>query len=134
MLNIKIILTLLLSLFAFTSFAVDTSVMSQQTLLTTLEKGAETVVILDVRSAEEYNHGHIKGAINISHEKITDNLALLAQYQHNTLVVYCRSGHRAAIAEDILAANGFKDLRHLTGDMNGWLAAKLPVVSSEHAH
>jgi len=124
----KSIFTLLLSLFAFTAFAGETPSISQQDLLTALDKETANIVVLDVRSAKEYSDGHIAGAINISHNTIEDNLSQLAQYKDKTVVVYCRSGRRAGIAEGILASNGFKDLRHLAGDMNGWVAAKLPVV------
>ena len=91
------------------------------------------MVVLDVRTAEEYNTGHVNGAINFSHNTVADKLNLLSQYKDSTVVVYCRSGHRAGIAGNILAKNGFKDLRHLTGDMNGWLEAELPVATSKNA-
>lgn len=134
MLKIKSLLTLILSLFTVAVFAGETAKISQQELLTALDKSTANIVVLDVRSESEFNHGHIAGAINVSHEKIEESLKQLAQYKKSTVVVYCRSGRRAGIAESILAKNGFSDLRHLTGDMNGWLEAKLPVVSNEHAH
>ncbi len=134
MLKIKSVLTLVLSLFTLAAFASETPQISQQDLLAALDRGANNVVLLDVRSEDEYNDGHIAGAINVSHNKVAENLSQLTQYKKSTVVVYCRSGRRAGIAENILSENGFKDLRHLTGDMNGWLAAKLPVVNNEHAH
>ena len=45
-----------------------------------------------------------------------------------TVVVYCRSGRRAGIAEALLAEQGFSRLRHLSGDMNAWKKAHLPTV------
>ncbi|MCW8832783.1 MAG: rhodanese-like domain-containing protein [Colwellia sp.] len=134
MLKIKSLFTLILSLFTLAVFAGETAKISQQELLTALDKGAENLVVLDVRSEGEYQHGHIAGAINISHDKVEESLSQLTQYKNSTVVVYCRSGRRAGIAEAILAKNGFSDLRHLTGDMNGWVAAKLPVDSNAHSH
>lgn len=128
MITMKNIFTLLLSLFAFTALAGETPKISQQELLTALDKETANIVVLDVRSAEEYNDGHVPGAINFSHNTIEDSLSQLAQYKDKTVVVYCRSGRRAGVAEGILASNGFTDLRHLTGDMNGWVAAKLPIA------
>jgi len=126
--------TLALSFFAATVFAGETPQISQQALLEALKAPSNDVVLLDVRSEEEYNHGHVAGAINISHKDIEEKIAELSQYKNNTVVVYCRSGRRAGIAENVLADNGFGKILHLTGDMNGWLEAKLPVVSSEHKH
>ena len=127
---IKKLFIVVLSLFTFAVFAGETLQISQQDLLNNLEK-PNNIVILDVRSENEYNHGHLTGAINISHDDVADNLAELAQYKDNTLVVYCRSGRRAGLAEDILAKDGFENILHLTGDMNAWVAAKLPVVTGE---
>lgn len=133
MLKIKNLFILVLSLFTLAAFAGETPQISQQDLLKNLEKPNNNIVILDVRSEEEYNQGHVAGAINVSHNTVADNLAQLAQYKDSTVVVYCRSGRRAGFAEDILVKDGFKNLLHLTGDMNGWVAEKLPVVTSEHA-
>ncbi len=134
MLKIKSIFTLVLSLFAVAVFAGETPQISQQEFLAALKAPNNNIVLLDVRSKDEYNQGHIAGAINMSHDEIKDNLSQLAQYKNSTVVVHCRSGYRAGIAENILSSNGFSDLRHLTGDMNGWLEAKLPVVNSVTTH
>lgn len=134
MFKIKSLIFLVLSLFTVFSFAGETVKISQQDLLATLNKGTDNIVVLDVRSVGEYSHGHIAGAINVSHDTVKENLSQLSQYKDSTVVVYCRSGRRAGIAEHILAENGFSDVRHLTGDMNGWLEAKLPVVTSAHSH
>ena len=128
------IITLAFSLIAASVFAGETPRISQQQLLTALQAPNHNIVVLDVRTEEEYNEGHVAGAVNVSHDTVKDNLAQLTQYKNSTVVVYCRSGRRAAFAENILSTNGFNDLRHLTGDMNAWVEAKLPVVSGEHAH
>ncbi len=134
MFKIKTLFTLAFSFFASTAFAGDTPPISQQELLTALKASNHNIVVLDVRSEGEYNQGHIANAINVSHDLVKEKLGELTQYKDSTVVVYCRSGRRAAFAESILAKNGFSDLRHLSGDMNGWVEAELPVVSSEHSH
>lgn len=123
------ILALTLSLFTTTVLASEAPQISQQSLLAALNSPQNSIVLLDVRTEAEYNAGHVAGAINISHDTIEENLALLAQHKNSNIVIYCRSGRRTAIAIDVLAKNGFSNLQHLTGDMNGWLEAKLPVVS-----
>ena len=134
MFTIKNLIALVCSLFSTAIFASETPQISQQALLTALKAPHHNIIVLDVRTAEEYNNGHIENAINVSHNTVTDKLNQLSQYKDNTVVVHCRSGYRAGIAEQILTENGFKNLRHLTGDMNGWLEAKLPIVTSKHTH
>ncbi|MCI2284794.1 rhodanese-like domain-containing protein [Colwellia sp. MSW7] len=130
-LNIIKSIALATSLFISTVFASDIPEISQQAFLSAVKMPSNNIVLLDVRTPAEYNEGHILGAINISHNAIEANLPQLAQYKNSNVVVYCRSGKRAAIAQDILNANGFTKLQHLTGDMNGRLEAKLPVVSQQ---
>ena len=133
MFAIKNLIITAFSLFTTLAFASETPQISQHELLTALKAPNHNIVVLDVRSAEEYENGHLVDAINISHNTVVDNLNLLTQYKNSTVVVHCRSGYRAGIAEKILAENGFTDLRHLTGDMNGWLEANLPIVTGKNA-
>ncbi|WP_105168177.1 rhodanese-like domain-containing protein [Pseudoalteromonas sp. T1lg23B] len=85
-------------------------------------------IIIDVRSVDEYQQGHIKGAINIPFNQIEQHEALLKQNKSSQLVVYCRSGRRAGIFIKSLEPKGF-NLLHLEGDMNAWLEANLPLVT-----
>ncbi|WP_440874770.1 rhodanese-like domain-containing protein [Thalassotalea sp. PLHSN55] len=104
--------------------------MSQAQLLSLMNAPTPyDLVVLDVRSAEEYAQGHIKGAINISHNNMAEQYHKLSQFKDKTLVVYCRSGRRAGIAEAILAEKGFTRIRHLSGDMKAWQAEGLPLVT-----
>ena len=131
MFTIKNLTTLLFSLFASAAFASETPPISQQELLTALKAPNHNIVLLDVRSAKEYENGHLVDAINVSHNTVAEKLSQLSQYKNSTVVVHCRSGRRAAFAEDVLIKNGFNNIRHLTGDMNGWLDAKLPIVKGK---
>lgn len=80
----------------------------------------ESLVIVDVRTVDEYEAGHVPGAIHIPHDEIAARLAELEESKDKPIVVYCRSGKRAAKALEILHEAGFKRLLHLTGDMAGW--------------
>lgn len=119
---------LFLSLFSVLTFAQQTPLISQQALLKLMANESENVLVLDVRSAEEFAQGHIEGAVNISHTTINENLAKIIDFKNKTVIVHCRSGRRAVAAESALLTAGFSDLRHLEGDMKGWKAANLPVV------
>jgi len=131
MLKIKSIFTFIITVFAVTAFAGQTPKISQQDLITALENSSSATIILDVRTKKEFDHGHIAGAINLSHNEIEDKIAQLTQYKDKKVVVHCRSGRRAGVAEAILVKHGFSQVLHLTGDMNGWVEAKLPTVGVE---
>ena len=83
--------------------------------------------ILDVRSPEEYAGGHVPGAVNIPFDALPDRLDELPVGHGDEVVVYCRSGRRASIAEQTLAEAGFTELRDLDGHIQGWQAAGLPL-------
>lgn len=114
--------------FPLTVLAKNAELITQKQFLT-LQKSATPAIVLDVRSVEEFNAGHIAGAINIAHSSIEENIEQLTSFKDKTIVVYCRSGRRAGIVETYLAKKGFQ-LKHLEGDMKGWQAANLPVVTN----
>jgi rhodanese-related sulfurtransferase len=121
----QVALLVLLSFSALSANANNTAVISQTNFIA-LQQSEQPAIVLDVRSVEEFEKGHIAGAINIPHDTIAERLDELTNFKQQKVVVYCRSGRRAGIAENILADNGFEQLLHLDGDMNGWQAAKLP--------
>ena len=126
----KNIFTFILLSFTIFASAADIPTVSQQQLLSMQSaKPQKAFLLLDVRSSEEYAEGHISGAIDVSHNNVKEKLSMLSEYKDKTVVVYCRSGRRAGIAENILVNSGFTQVKHLTGDMNGWLAADLPTAN-----
>jgi phage shock protein E len=70
-----------------------------------LEKGA---VVLDVRTKEEFETGHIPDSLNIPLDKIVKHISTLKKYDH--IVVCCRSGMRSERAKDILLSSGYKNV------------------------
>ncbi|WP_457651650.1 rhodanese-like domain-containing protein [Rhodocaloribacter sp.] len=106
---------------------------SQEEVLQLRETPREDVLLLDVRTPAEFAQGHVPGAMNISHTDLPARLDELAPYKDKEIIVYCRSGHRAGIAADILKKNGFTNLAHLEGDMMGWMAKGLPMEQAEEA-
>ena len=90
------------------------------------------VVVLDVRSAEEFKEGHIEGAVNI--DQAPDNFiekAKAALPIDKTIAVYCRSGRRSANAAGKLAAEGYKCV-NLKGGILAWKEAKMPVTTDTY--
>jgi rhodanese-related sulfurtransferase len=66
--------------------------------------------VIDVRSAEEYDAGHVAGAINIDVEASDFGAKIAALDPEDPYLVYCRSGRRSAIAADTMAEAGFTDI------------------------
>jgi rhodanese-related sulfurtransferase len=84
------------------------------------------VLILDVRTQEEFSSGHVPGAVNISHDELASRLSDLDSEKDRAVVVYCRSGKRAGLATAVLLDAGYTNVLHLEGDMNAWKANGLP--------
>ena len=101
----------------------DADLVDQDALLARLDAQDAELVVLDVRTAEEFAQGHVPGARNISHDELGARLGELAGERDKDLVIYCRSGHRAGIAIETLHEAGFTRLFHLEGDFLGWTAA-----------
>ena len=77
-------------------------------------------VILDVREAEEFAAGHIKGAVLISVGSITEESAAEVIGEKDTMVlVYCRSGNRSKTASGKLVALGYSNVYEF-GGINTW--------------
>ena len=66
-----------------------------------------TNIWIDVRTADEFNAGHIEGAAHIPYEEIAARIRELTSDKQATLHLYCRSGNRSGIAQQTLLAMGF---------------------------
>ena len=75
----------------------------------------EGYIILDVRTQEEYDQGHIPGAIMISHEEITEKAEEMLTDKDQLILVYCRSGRRSKIAAEALAELGYTNIKEFGG-------------------
>jgi len=95
--------------------------------LTRQIQNAQAPLILDVRSEEEYADGHIPGALNIPHNQLLNRLSEIDAAKTEEIVVLCRSGHRAGIAEKVLIEAGYPNFRDLDGHMNGWRSGGYPI-------
>lgn len=86
------------------------------------------VVVLDVRTPEEFNEGHIEGAVNMNVDGPTfaDDVAQLDP--DKTYAVYCRSGNRSATAVGYMTDQGFTSLYDLGGGIGTWQSAGYPLV------
>jgi len=77
----------------------------------------QNAILLDVRSADEFENGHIQSAVNINVDDLRANINKLDQSK--TYVVYCQVGLRGYLAHRILKNNGF-NVFNLNGGYNLW--------------
>lgn len=75
----------------------------------------EGYIILDARTQEEYDEGHIPGAIVISHEEITEKAEEMLTDKNQLILVYCRSGRRSKIAAEALVELGYTNIKEFGG-------------------
>ena len=107
------------------SAAAAVAPMSQEALLEHQSRHPDHLFVLDVRTPQEYAEGNVPGAVNVPYDQLASRLAEVPK--DKDVVLYCKSGRRAGIAADVLAANGYMRLSHLEGDMPAWIEKGRPV-------
>lgn len=91
----------------------------------------EGVQIFDVRTAKEFNSGHIKGALQADYLKL-EEFRERAKYldKNKPVYVYCLGGGRSAKAAAWLTENGFTNVVDLNGGISAWKQAGKPVTGN----
>ena len=87
------------------------------------------VVVLDVRTPEEFASGHLVGAVNINLESGSFESDIAGLDQGAPYAVYCRSGNRSGQAMGIMQDAGFTDVAHLDGGIVAWQEAGGQIVT-----
>lgn len=72
-------------------------------------------IILDVRRPDEFEKGHIPGAINIPHTEISDRAQEVLKDKDALILVYCRSGRRSKFASQLLANMRYTNIHEFGG-------------------
>jgi len=97
---------------------------------TALQSGEPGFVLLDVRSPQDFDKGHVDGAINLPHGRIIERN--LAMYAADTLfVVYCTGPHcNGADRGALRLAKLGRPVKKMIGGITGWLDEGLTLVAS----
>jgi rhodanese-related sulfurtransferase len=85
-----------------------------------------SLIILDVRTREEYDNCHIKEAILIPVSELEDHLNELSKEEE--FLIYCRTGNRSTNSVNILKANGYTKIFHLKDGITAWIQAGYPTI------
>ena len=77
--------------------------------------------LIDVRTQDEFDLGHIDGAINLDFYSETFQNDILSLPKNETIVLYCRTNNRSSKTANILKENGFKEISVLEGGITEWV-------------
>jgi len=93
-----------------------------------LMKEDSSVTLIDARTAEEFDEGHVPGAINVPITDLTEFARNLRDASDGPVVTMCGSGGRAEKAAVILASHDIANVVVLEGGLKAWRGAGLPVA------
>ena len=89
-----------------------------------------TIVILDVRTPQEFAEGHLANAINIDFQSGKFEQEIASLDKTKTYAVYCRSGNRSGQAVKVMAKAGFTNMYDMDGGIIDWQAAGGQIVTN----
>lgn len=111
----KKLLAAAISAVAITTSFVAYANTAPQTEQSAVQQEKAKGVWIDVRSAEEFNAGHLQGAVNIPHDKIIEGVKAIGSDKDAPINLYCRSGRRAEAALTELKNAGYTNVTNLGG-------------------
>jgi hydroxyacylglutathione hydrolase len=86
----------------------------------------EQLTVLDTRGQEEWESGHIEGALHIYVGHLEQRLSEVPR--DKPVAVYCKTGHRAGLSASILLRAGYPKVYNVPGSITAWVAAGFPIV------
>ncbi len=102
--------------------------MAESIDVSTLARDLRQFQVVDVRYPNEWDAGHIEGAVHVPSDYVLDRVGELDNTR--PVVTVCRSGSRSAHAAEELTGAGF-EVRNLGGGMEAWARHGLPVVATD---
>jgi len=87
-----------------------------------------SVILVDVRTPEEYGQGHIKGSRLVNYYEANFHSQLETLPKDKTVILYCRSGHRSGEALKFLVSIGYSRVFNMIGGIIAWRKEKLPLI------
>lgn len=87
----------------------------------------QDIVLLDVRTSDEYTKARITGSVLIPHDEIGKKIEKSIPDKNKKVYVYCLSGSRSVLAVDTLKKLGYKNVYNVTSGLLAWRAKQYPV-------
>jgi hydroxyacylglutathione hydrolase len=100
--------------------------LSARQLKSMLDHGQQ-LLLLDTRGQDEWESGHLKGALHIYVGHLEQKLAEIPR--DKPVIVYCRTGHRAGLGASILLRAGYPVVYNFAGSVRAWTAAGFPLTT-----
>jgi phage shock protein E len=104
------------------------SVISATDAAAIAESPPENLVVLDIRTPQEFAEGHLEGAVLIDFYDADFAEQLAALDPDVPYLMYCRSGNRSSLARGLMEELGFTAVADVDGGINSWTGAGLPVT------
>ena len=83
-------------------------------------------LVVDVRTAREWEGGHVDGSINVPLAQLAERMGEVPE--DRDLAVVCRSGYRSSLASSMLLRSGYARITDVVGGMDAWTASDLPIT------
>ena len=91
-------------------------------------QGDTSSVVIDVRSPEEFNGGHIEKSTSLPLEQVESGIESVVPDVNTQIYVFCRSGGRSSMAQMILESKGYKNVKNIVGGILEWKDQGLPLA------
>ena len=91
----------------------------------------EDVLLVDLRSSQDYASGHIIGARNIPAGELDTQLSTLQKHKADTVILYCNNGGESNRQGKALRVQGFTALHTLKGGVQEWRHAEMPLTRAD---
>jgi rhodanese-related sulfurtransferase len=91
-------------------------------------ESGERFLLVDVREDNEWQKGHIPGAVHMGRGVIERDVESKVPDPSTKLILYCGGGFRSALVADNLQKMGYRDVESMDGGWRGWTEAGLPVA------
>ncbi|ARU64167.1 rhodanese-like domain-containing protein [Histophilus somni] len=89
----------------------------------------EEAIVIDLRTIDEFQRGHIINSINVLPTEIKNqNLGKIEQHKDTPVILVCATGMNAGASAELLVKQGFSRVYSLKDGISGWITANLPLV------
>ena len=93
------------------------------------EVGCGAATLIDVRSKEDWESGHARGAKHLPRGEVELEIEEQVPDLDQRIICYCGGGSRSALVAESLQKMGYRNVRSVAGGFRAWLAANLPTMA-----
>lgn len=99
-----------------------------------LDNNANDILLLDVRTAAEFEQGYISGSRLIPVQSFSQRLTELEKYKDKDVMIICRSGSRSRVVASYLSQSGFTKVTNIVGGIIRWYQSGFPLETPSSLH